>query len=341
MNTQCRNEHQSPGTAMLPPGGTVAYLGCLMPYASRLKLIVFSAILLCSQLANAYWEQPVEVRFSGSELRDTLQQYAKIQQIGFLLDRRVDPGLRLEFETKDVSGREMFQNLARKMGLGFCEVGEIAYIGPKDAAEKLERLLALKSAVKQKISLKTKKLDTPRDILQNVAKKLRMKIVNPDVIPHDLWAELDFPEAEAHEILSVLLIGFDATYVVNGKEITLIPITSEILSRAVVERSETRNTASPRKTTTTKNVPITDLRFPLVEVKNKTVDEVLHYFADNLELSVEIDKKALAAKGISLEQRISFQLDQADIHELLRATLDPIGCTYQLTGKKLKVVPKK
>ena len=123
----------------------------------------------------------------------------------------------------------------------------------------------------------------------------------------------------------------------------MVPITDEILSRAVVERSETRNTTSSRKTTatTTKNVPITDIRFPLVEVKNKTVDEVLHYFADNLELSVEIDKKALAAKGISLEQRISFQLDQSDIHELLRATLDPVGCTYKLTGKKLKVVPKK
>ena len=308
-----------------------------------LKLIVFSGILLCSQLANAYWEQPVDVRFSGSELRDTLQQYAKIQQIGFLLDRRVDPSLRLEFEAKDVSGREMFQNLAKKMGLGFCEVGEIAYTGPKDAAEKLERLLTLKSTIKQKISLKTKKLDTPRDILQSVAKKLRMKIANPDMIPHDLWAELDFPEADAHEILSVLLIGFDTTYIVNGKEITLVPITDEILSRAVVERSETRNTTSSRKTTTTttKNVPITDLRFPLVEVKNKTVDEVLHYFADNLELSVEIDQKALTAKGISLEQRISFQLDQADIHELLRATLDPVGCTYQLTGKKLKVAPKK
>ena len=172
-----------------------------LPWFSSLKLLAFSAIFLCSQLANAYWEQPVEVRFSGSELRDTLQQYAKIQQIGFLLDRRVDPGLRLEFEAKNVSGREMFQSLAQKVGLGFCEVGEIAYIGPIDAAEKLERLLTFKSAVKQRISLKTKKLDTPWDILQSVAKKLRMKIANPDMIPHDLWAELDFPEAEAHEIL--------------------------------------------------------------------------------------------------------------------------------------------
>ena len=302
---------------------------------------ILLGILLCSPSADAYWEQPVDVRFSGSELRDTLQQYAKIQQIGFLLDRRIDPGRRLEFEAKGVSGREMFLALAEKMNLGFCEVGEIAYIGPKDAAEKLERIIAQNRDVKQKISFKTKKLDTPRDILQSVAKKLRMKIVNLDRIPHDIWAELDFPEAESHEILSILLIGFDLTFEVNNREITLVPITDEILARSV-DRSETRKTGSSRKTaTTSKNIPLADLRFPLVEVKNKSVNEVLHYLANNIDLNVEIDEKSLAAKGISLEQRISFQLDQANLHELLKATLNPVGCTYQLTGKKLKVVPKK
>ncbi len=102
-----------------------------------IPLVALLFVVFATSSARSYWDRPVDVRFSGSELRDTIGQYAKLQGIGFLLDRRIDPGTRLEFMARDVSGTEMFRLLAKKLDLGFCRVGEIAYLGPKEAAAKL------------------------------------------------------------------------------------------------------------------------------------------------------------------------------------------------------------
>ena len=309
-------------------------------------LVLFTALLFLLPL-DFCAAQMVSVRFSGSELRDTLSQYASTQRIGFLLDRRVDPGLPLDFEARNLSVPEMLTRLADRMNLGFCQVGEIAYIGPKEAAVKLERILAVKRqalpntpaaarrALTQKIQLKTEKLDTPQEILQRVAQRMRTRIENLDRLPHDLWPELDFPEADAYELLSVLLIGFDLTFEVSDRGITFVPLPDNlpIVSGAKSGPPKTKPPSS-------QSVPLAKQRFQL-ELKEITVREVLQYYSNNLDLQINIDEKALQEKGISLEQRISFQLNQADIHELLRSTLDPVGCTYQLTGKKVRVFPKR
>ena len=309
-------------------------------------------LLVPLNFCTAYWEETVDVRFSGTELRDTLKQYAKIQRIGFLLDRRVDPGIPLEFTAQKVSGAEMLTRLADQTNLGFCRVGETAYLGPKDAAEKLRRICALKRQslprestasrrmLTQKIPLQTKKLDTPQEILQVVAKKMRTKIVNLDLIPHDLWPELDFPEADAYEVLSILLIGFDLTFQIDESGVTFVPLPDD-LPEATALVAETKPATSKTPSSPSKNGSLDKQRFQMVEVKNKTVDEILQYFSSHMDLQITVDEKALQKKGISLDKRISFQRDEADIHELLQATLDPVGCTYQLSGKKLRVFPKK
>ena len=321
----------------------------LSPITYHLFLLLF---LLPLNFCTAYWEETVDVRFSGTELRDTLQQYAKIQRIGFLLDRRADPGIPLEFTAQKVSGAEMLTRLADQTNLEFCRVGEIAYLGPKDAAEKLRRICALKRQslprestasrrmLTQKIPLQTKKLDTPQEILQVVAKKMRTKIVNLDLIPHDLWPELDFPEADAYEVLSILLIGFDLTFQIDESGVTFVPLPDD-LPEATALVAETKPATSKTPSSPSKNGSLDKQRFQMVEVKNKTVDEILQYFSSHMDLQITVDEKALQKKGISLDKRISFQRDEADIHELLQATLDPVGCTYQLSGKKLRVFPKK
>ncbi len=188
----------------------------------------------------------------------------------------------------------------------------------------------------QKIRLKTKRLDTPREILQGIAKKLRLDIASLNLIPHDLWPELDLPETTAYELLSLLSIGFDATFEIREQKIAFVPIPENL--PLTVRKSPEPKTGSTKSTT--KDVPLSRQRFQRVEVKNKTLTEFFQYLSESLDLQVEIDKKAIREKGIDPDQRISFQLEQADIHELLRAALDPVDCTYQLSGKKLRISPK-
>ncbi|MCL2305491.1 MAG: hypothetical protein FWC43_09125 [Planctomycetaceae bacterium] len=310
----------------------------------RLSSVVLPAVCCLPAFFDFCVAQTASVSFSGVELRETLNQYAKTQRVGFLLDRRIDPGQPLKFEAQKVAGMELFVLLADQMKLGFCQIGPIAYLGPKEAAVKLERIHAIKRQalsnsptelrrmLSQKIRLKTEKLDTPLEILHQVSQKMKTKIVNPDRIPHDLWPELDFPEADACELLSVLLIGFDLTFEIGDRGITFVPLPDNLPVVTETKPNRPKATSSSKK-----EVPLEKQRFQSFEVQNKTVNEVLQYFSDNWDLQITVDEKSLRDKGISLDERISFQRNQTDIHDLLRATLDPVGCTYQLSGKKLRV----
>lgn len=339
--------------------------------------LILASVELCAQTfreTNTFWERSISVNFSGSELRENLERFAKIQKIGFILDRRIDPGLTLDFSVNGVSGEEMFEQLAENSDLGFLRLDSVAYLGPQEAADKLNALLYLQEKQLERVnpteirfwtqstSFTSNRLDTPKEILEKLAQKHRIRITNLEKLPHDLWPELDFPEISLNELFLVLLIGFNATFErktelssPGARTITIVPVSKNLpIAQAKRERAlknsekssaaNTRQTAgiftnrsSGDRTTSTKSVPISKRRFQMVRVRNKTLQEFLDYISAQVELEITIDEKSLQKKGIDLQQRISFELDQGDIHALMKAALNPLNASYQLSGKKLRV----
>lgn len=323
---------------------------------------------LSAQTSNPFWEKPVGVNFSGVELRDHLEQFAKIQKIGFFLDRRIDPGIMLDIDVRDVSGEDMFEQLAQKHGLGFCRIGSVAYLGPKEAAKQLDALRSLQEKQleqtqpadalfwTQTVNLKTERLDSPKAILQKIAQKYRLRITNLDRFPHDLWPELNLLDISLNDLLLLLLIGFDATFEWNGdsdtsnvKVIKIVPVPKDLpvfltkqeksarnSSRATSRQPTIGSVADSRKPST-KTVPVTRKRFQMMKVQNKTLRDIMDYLSDQLALDVTIDEDSLRKKGIDPSQRISFELDNGNIHDVLRAALNPLNGAYQLNGRKLRV----
>ena len=204
--------------------------------------LLFCNVTFAQQPSDA-WDQPVSVSWNGGPLRQSLETFAKVRQIGFLLDRRIDPGTPLYLEVRQQPAQTVFSQIAEKYQLGFCRIGQIAYLGPKDAAEILPLLVTLRAEQAAKLPDRLKRrflarrefhsefLATPVELLQSLSKEMSLDGSDFQALPHDLWPELVFPEATPLEIFSLLLIGFDSTFVISAdaEKIKPVPIPHQLV----------------------------------------------------------------------------------------------------------------
>jgi hypothetical protein len=72
-------------------------------------------------------------------------------------------------------------------------------------------------------------------------------------------------------------------------------------------------------------------------VPNRPLGAVLAQFAKQLGLELQIDHASLENAGVSLEQLISFRVEEATFDELFRAVLSPVGCIHQRRGNVLRI----
>jgi hypothetical protein len=64
---------------------------------------------------------------------------------------------------------------------------------------------------------------------------------------------------------------------------------------------------------------------------------VLGQLSERLGLAIEMDRQSIDAAGLSLDRRVSFQVEDADLDELLAALLEPAGLDFKRNGKRLQV----
>ncbi|GEM_PF-1408380 len=67
---------------------------------------------------------------------------------------------------------------------------------------------------------------------------------------------------------------------------------------------------------------------------------VLAQLANGLGLQLKLDPQELAKAGVQPDRQLSFSVENATLDELLRAVLEPVGCTYRLQGDILEIIPQ-
>lgn len=221
-------------------------------------------------------------------------------------------------------------------------------------------------------------LATPRELLSGLAAAEGIRLSGLEQVPHDLWAGADLPPLSLVDRLLLVAVQFDLTltFAADGRDVALVPIPDDvaivreypggrqaqqlaakwaalapgcdirvegerILVRGLVEDHEriTGTGRGPVRPAPRKTRPDRGAKRFTVNNARGPMDRVLEQLAAKLQLEVRIDRRALAEAGISPSAEVSFSVREATLDELLRAAVEPAGCTFRRTGSVVEVFP--
>lgn len=338
----------------------------------------------------------IAVHWDQVPLSEAVARLARALQHPIFVDRRVDPTRRISFSARDELPQDVLNALATELSLGVSQLETVDYLGPPQMARQLRTLAALRRddvgrfpPGERKVLLERRgrswpRLAEPRELVIEWLRADGWSVRRAELIPHDLWSAGQLPPMSLTDQLTLLLAGFDLTFVpVAGQQaIEIQPIREPVTLRknyrvrtsrmpalevlrqelpdaelqirgnqmTVEGRLEDhdrllellgRRSSRPSRSTPAQSTPAQSIeqRYTL-RVDQQPVGTVLRQLGQQLGWNVDIDQAAIKAAGLSLDQRVSFSVQDATIDGLLDALLKPAGLGYQRDGQELTVTPR-
>ncbi len=299
--------------------------------------------------------QSVDILWSGTPLRDALTSLSRAQHVAILLDRRVDPGQKLDLTIRNVPMKQALQMVADRCNLGIARLGSVVYLGPATSAQRLRPLSQafqqtsrhLSPAIQQKLLLRKttvwEDLVTPGELLTQLSEKNGVEIVGLDQIPHDLWAAAELPSLSLADRLTLIAIQFDLSFKASadGNQLELAPIPEDL--RPVTADKDGFGPLRPMTPTprTKKAANLDRTRIQRMAVQSEPLGPVLRQLAERLGLELHLNEQAIAKAGISLDQRVSVKVENATIDELFGELLKSTGLTFHRRQRVVEIAPAK
>ena len=328
-------------------------------------------------------ELQVGFEWTANPLRPGLENLSRRAELAILLDRRVDPDQLVNLTVKDVPFDAAVGALAEKLQLKHCVLSSVIYLGPAYTARRLPTVAALRRrevaalpAPRKALWLKPQAcrwpaLSQPRQLAVDLAGAANQKLLNPELIPLDVWPAIDLPPLPLADRLTLVLVGFDLTYDWGDEGITLVPFPDQAvieqtysaagfggklvteIQKIAPDATATRSGDSLKVTASFEDhdkiarllagerVHVTKItpsakRYTLT-VKNQPAGAVVSTVAGDLKKEIRYSSE-LREK---LTQRISLEVKDVSLDELLTKTLAPLGLTYRLKEAELQIVPAK
>jgi len=186
---------------------------------------------------------PVDVFWSGTPLRQAIVSLAENQRAAVLIDRRVDPGQKLDLEWNDLPLGDIYRRVAESRQLGVVWLGPVAYFGPVQVTSRTRTLAELRrgevrrlpaAAARKLLRPERMRWDdfaTPRDLLARLAAESRIEISGLEQVPHDLWAGADLPALSLVDRLTLVAGQFDLTFemAADASAVALVPVPDEVV----------------------------------------------------------------------------------------------------------------
>lgn len=241
-------------------------------------------------------------------------------------------------------------------------------------AEDVEKLpLAARRAWQRRRPMRWADLATPRQLLADIGAAAGIEMVGIEELPHDLWAAADLPPLSLAEALTLVLGQFDATFEIasNGRQIALRPLPEEvaiertfpagaqaaaqarkyrellprcdvtvaggkIVVRGRLEDIERIDVAQSGTRTVTRITAEPEKNYTLT-VERKPLRAVLGRIAEDAMLTMEIDGASLEREGISLDDEVTFTVENATLDKLLEAAVSAAGLKFRREGQTVEV----
>jgi hypothetical protein len=293
--------------------------------------------------------EPVRILWAENPLRPAIEGLSRARKVAILIDRRVDPSQKLNVSLKQMPLDAALQAIARSRGLEVASLGSVVYLGPASAAENLGSIAAalemgvrrLPPAMRRKYHhpqrLGWDDLATPRELLADLTREAGLEIAGLELVPHDLWAAADLPPMPLTDRLTLIAVQFDLALKVadNGRRLEVVPLPDSIRRSGGTLRS----TPKPLAVQAEPPAALEQTRIDRISVVEKPLGPVLKQLANRLDFELRIDEHAIAAAGISLDQRVSVHIVDATVDQLLRQLLKSTRLTFHRRGRIVEIVP--
>ncbi len=263
-----------------------------------------SGVALQRQLA----EPEPEIFWAENPLRKAMTDLSRLRRVAILIDRRVDPGQKLDVSLQGVPLGTVLGEIARGRGLGVSRLSAVVYLGPLSAAERLPAVAyawtsrfatyrqACSAGITNSVRWRGKTWPRHAELLAELGRQGGTEIANLEQVPHDLWAAADLPPLSLVDRLTLVAIQFDLTFRVtaNGSRLELVPVPENL--PAVPQRD--RGLAGPRVPAggRTPSPASGQDRFQ-INVQEKPLGPVLRQLANRLDLDLRMDEQAIRAGG--------------------------------------------
>lgn len=213
---------------------------CLVFTSIQPTSFKFGKDLRAALAANVKWSS------IGAELDNQLADLQLQSEVAILRDRRIDPHRVIQVETDFVPRVQVLKQISDKIpDSAICVCDSFIVLGPAMAVDRLPILLSrnaeqvnslrqkIDSAAIRRLTIKVDvswdELAEPRQILVDQATAADVVLLNPDAIPHDVWAACRMPKMSFIELATFVLNQFDLTIKVSdtAAEFTVVTIDPE------------------------------------------------------------------------------------------------------------------
>ncbi|WP_139228450.1 hypothetical protein [Planctomicrobium piriforme] len=244
---------------------------------------------------------------------------------------------------------------------------------------KLGKDLGRKFELAKRKAVAWDELTVPRQLLESIAKGYSVTIENAEAIPYDLWPAGTLPHPNATEALLIIAtqFGLDVEWV-DGRHVRLVPAASSptlkvehrlrgMTSQRALQRVKERlpdlevtagkdtltvigrqeeqqevavligNRAARKAPASPASTALQNRRFTL-RMNNRPFLELVQVL-EKQGVQVQRDETALQDAGLDLNTRISLDLENATVDQMLGEACRPLGLRYQVDGMTIHLFP--
>lgn len=170
------------------------------------------------------WLSQVRVEWNNAPFISTLERLATTTGVTFFIDRRVNPERTLTLARIEGTLREVVEKSLAPHELILTVRGTLGYITSREKSASLNAALAASQKRieslprsrqrlwQEKISYTIDQLSDPRESLTELCQRQKIMLGGTEKLPHDRWRETRFINVPLHEIITLILFGFDATW---------------------------------------------------------------------------------------------------------------------------------
>ena len=167
--------------------------------------------LLTGGAFNRRLKKPVSVSWTDAPLAERVRAFATRNQFAVFIDRRVDPGTKVNIQRVNVTIEQLLLDVASEQDFGMCQIDDVIYLGPASSAKALPLVWRKlpRATSKPATRLDWKALSRPRELMQSISRSGEIEIIGIEKITHDLWEQGSLPPMSSTQQAALIAFGFD------------------------------------------------------------------------------------------------------------------------------------